>query len=99
MIVVVAVAALGGRAAGIVTALAAVASFDFFHTQPYLSLAIDSRDDIETTVAAPRGRRAGRHDRRRAAARRAGARARPAPRSGGSTASPRRRSTGRPPPT
>ena len=50
MIVVVAVAALGGRAAGIVTALAAVASFDFFHTQPYLSLAIDSRDDIETTA-------------------------------------------------
>jgi K+-sensing histidine kinase KdpD len=50
MIVVVAVAALGGRAAGIVTALAAVASFDFFHTKPYLSLAISSRDDIETTV-------------------------------------------------
>ncbi len=50
MVVVVAVAAFGGRAAGIVTALAAVASFDFFHTRPYLSLAIDSRDDIETTV-------------------------------------------------
>lgn len=50
MIVVVAVAALGGRAAGIITALAAVASFDFFHTRPYLSLAIDSRDDIETTL-------------------------------------------------
>ncbi|MET0145914.1 MAG: DUF4118 domain-containing protein [Ilumatobacteraceae bacterium] len=50
MIVVVAVAALGGRAAGIVTALAAVASFDFFHTKPYLSLAIDSRDDVETTI-------------------------------------------------
>src|SRR4051812_2928890 len=50
MIVVVAVAALGGRAAGIVTSLAAVASFDFFHTKPYLSLAIDSRDDVETTV-------------------------------------------------
>ena len=44
------VAAVGGRAAGIVTALTAVVSFDFFHTQPYLSLAIDSRDDIETTV-------------------------------------------------
>ena len=29
---------------------AAVVSFDFFHTEPYLSLAIDSRDDIETTV-------------------------------------------------
>jgi len=50
MIVVVAVAAIGGRPAGIVTALAAVASFDFFHTKPYLSLAIDSRDDVETAV-------------------------------------------------
>jgi hypothetical protein len=50
MIVVVAVAMLGGRAAGIVTALAAVVSFDFFHTEPYLSLAIASRDDVETTM-------------------------------------------------
>ncbi len=50
MIVVVAIAAIGGRAAGIITAFAAVASFDFFHTQPYLSLAIDSRDDVETTI-------------------------------------------------
>jgi hypothetical protein len=50
MIVVVGVAAIGGRAAGVVTSLAAVASLDFFHTQPYLSLAIDSRDDIETAV-------------------------------------------------
>lgn len=50
MVVVVAVAWIGGRAAGIVTALAAVLSFDFFHTEPYLSLTIDSRDDIETTV-------------------------------------------------
>ena len=50
MIVVVAVAALGGRAAGIITALIAVVSFDFFHTEPYLSLTIDSRDDIETTL-------------------------------------------------
>ena len=25
-------------------------SFDYFHTQPYLSTAIDSREDIETTV-------------------------------------------------
>jgi K+-sensing histidine kinase KdpD len=50
MIVVVAVAALGGRAAGVITALAAVVSFDFFHTQPYLSLTIDSRDDVETTI-------------------------------------------------
>jgi hypothetical protein len=50
MIVVVAVAALGGRSAGVITAIAAVVSFDFFHTEPYLSLAIDSRDDVETTV-------------------------------------------------
>ena len=50
MIVVVAVAALGGRAAGIITALVAVVSFDFFHTEPYLSLTIDSRDDVETTL-------------------------------------------------
>jgi hypothetical protein len=50
MIVVVAVAALGGRTAGVITALAAVVSFDFFHTEPYLSLTIDSRDDIETTI-------------------------------------------------
>jgi Domain of unknown function (DUF4118) len=51
MIVVVAAAALGGRAAGIITALAAVMSFDFFHTKPYLSLTIDSREDLETAVA------------------------------------------------
>ena len=50
MIVVVVVAAIGGRAAGMITALAAVLSFDFFHTRPYLSLTIDSRDDIETTI-------------------------------------------------
>jgi uncharacterized protein DUF4118 len=50
MIVVVVVAALGGRVAGIITALAAVVSFDFFHTRPYLSLTIDSRDDVETTI-------------------------------------------------
>lgn len=50
MIVVVAVAALGGRAAGMVTAIAAMVSFDFFHTRPYLSFTISSRDDVETTV-------------------------------------------------
>jgi hypothetical protein len=50
MLVVVAVAAVGGRTAGVVTALAAMASFDFFHTRPYLSMTIDSRDDVETTV-------------------------------------------------
>ncbi len=50
MIVVVAVAALGGRAAGAVAAITAAFSFDFFHTRPYLSLSIVSRDDIETAA-------------------------------------------------
>jgi hypothetical protein len=50
MMLVVAVAALGGRAAGVITAMASVMSYDFFHTEPYLSMAIESRDDIETTV-------------------------------------------------
>jgi hypothetical protein len=50
MIVVVLVAALGGRAAGIVTSLAAVASFDFFHTKPYLSLIIESGADVLTAM-------------------------------------------------
>ena len=50
MVLVVAVAALGGRAAGAITAVASVMAYDFFHTEPYLSMAIDSRDDLETTV-------------------------------------------------
>jgi hypothetical protein len=33
-----------------VSAVAAAASFDFFYTQPYNSLKIDSAQDIETTV-------------------------------------------------
>ena len=65
MIVVVAVAALGGRAAGMITALAAVVSFDFFHTRPYLSLTIDSRDDVETTILLLDRRGDRRHARRR----------------------------------
>jgi hypothetical protein len=40
----------GGRTAGIVTAVVAGASFDFFLTRPYLSLDIESRDDIESMV-------------------------------------------------
>lgn len=50
VIVVVLAAALGGRAAGATAAVLAAISYDFFLTQPYLSLAITSRDDIETTV-------------------------------------------------
>lgn len=50
MAVVVLVAAGGGRAAGMVAAVSAAVSFDFFHTEPYLSLTIDSQDDVETVL-------------------------------------------------
>jgi hypothetical protein len=49
VLVVVGAAAAGGRAAGAVAALTSAAAFDFFHTRPYLSLAIKSHDDFETT--------------------------------------------------
>jgi hypothetical protein len=49
-VVVVAAAAAGGRAAGAVSAVTAVVSYDFFHTRPYLSLTISSQDDVETTI-------------------------------------------------
>ena len=50
VLVVVAVAATGYRFAGLVAALVSAASFDFFLTQPYFTLAIDDRDDLETAV-------------------------------------------------
>ena len=49
-LVVVASGALGGRGAGMVSALTAAASFDFFHTKPYLSLLIHDANDVEMTV-------------------------------------------------
>ena len=50
VVVVVTAASIGGRAAGATSAVVAAASFDFFHTQPYLRLRIDSADDVETTL-------------------------------------------------
>ncbi len=50
MAVVVLVAVLGGRSAGALAAVTAALSFDFFLTQPYLTLRITDDDDIETTV-------------------------------------------------
>jgi K+-sensing histidine kinase KdpD len=40
----------GGRWAGAGAALGTALSFDFFHTQPYLHLRIDTADDIVTTA-------------------------------------------------
>jgi hypothetical protein len=50
VVVVVLAAVTGGRGAGVLAAVVSAMSFDFFHTRPYLSLTIDSRDDIETTI-------------------------------------------------
>jgi hypothetical protein len=50
VVVVVLAAMAGGRWAGALAAFVAAVSFDFFLTQPYLSLRIDSESDIETTV-------------------------------------------------
>jgi K+-sensing histidine kinase KdpD len=50
ILVVVAVAALGSRPAGIVAAASAAVWFDFFLTRPYERFSITSRTDIETTV-------------------------------------------------
>jgi Domain of unknown function (DUF4118) len=49
-VVVVAAGANGGRVAGAIAGLTAAASFDFFHTRPYLSLLIHDGDDVEMTV-------------------------------------------------
>jgi K+-sensing histidine kinase KdpD len=50
MLVVVLAAVGGGRLAGSVTAIAAALAFDFFHTQPYNRLTIDTREDVVTTA-------------------------------------------------
>ena len=49
-VIVVASGAIGGRMSGTVAALTAAASFDFFHTRPYLSLLIHDADDVEMTI-------------------------------------------------
>ena len=41
---------LGGRAGGLASGLMAAISFDFFHTQPYLSLKVSDGKDIATAV-------------------------------------------------
>ena len=47
---IVVLAAIAGRTAGVVTALFAAASFNFFHTQPYHSLRIHDAQDVVTVV-------------------------------------------------
>jgi hypothetical protein len=50
VVVVVVAAAVGGRGAGALAAVVSAMSYDFFLTRPYLSLTIDSADDVETTI-------------------------------------------------
>jgi Domain of unknown function (DUF4118) len=50
---IVAAAAIGGRLAGIVTAVAAALSYNFFHTEPHQTLRIDDRQDILTFILLP----------------------------------------------
>ena len=49
--VIVAVAAIGSRAAGFLATVSATLWFDFFLTRPYERLAITHRPDIETAVS------------------------------------------------
>jgi K+-sensing histidine kinase KdpD len=50
VVFVVAAAVLGGRLAGVTAAVVAGVSFNFFHTQPYLTLRIKEGEDIVTVV-------------------------------------------------
>ena len=50
VLVVVGVAALGSRTAGLVAAVSSAASFDYFLTAPYNQFRIGDRNDIETTL-------------------------------------------------
>jgi hypothetical protein len=79
VLVVVVAAIVGGRTAGAVAAVTATLAFDFFLVAPYLSMRVDSADDVETMLillavgllvgeVAARGRRARRHQERAAEA-------------------------------
>jgi hypothetical protein len=50
VVVIVAAAAVGGRVAGVFTSLGAALSFNFFLTRPYLTLAVDDREDLITVI-------------------------------------------------
>ena len=50
VVFVVAAAVFGGRLAGITAAAVAAISFNFFHTQPYLTLRIKEGQDVVTVI-------------------------------------------------
>jgi hypothetical protein len=51
LILTIVIAEIGGRAAGLVTAVVSALSLNFFLTEPYLTLTIDKPDDIVAFVA------------------------------------------------
>ncbi len=51
LILTIVIAEVGGRAAGLATAVVSAFSLNFFLTEPYLTLAIDKPDDIVAFVA------------------------------------------------
>ena len=50
VLVVIAAAAVGGRVAGVASAVTASLAFNFFFTEPYLTLRIHSGRDVVTTA-------------------------------------------------
>ncbi|MBW8826165.1 MAG: DUF4118 domain-containing protein [Acidobacteria bacterium] len=50
VVLIVLAAVVGSRPAGVTSAISSALAFDFFHVRPYLSLKIEARDDVETTV-------------------------------------------------
>lgn len=50
VVLVVLASAVGGLLPGAVAAVSAALAFNFFHTRPYLRLAIRAADDVETTA-------------------------------------------------
>jgi K+-sensing histidine kinase KdpD len=50
VVVVLGAAVAGGRTAGVIGAVTAALSYDFFLTKPYVSFSVERGDDIETVV-------------------------------------------------
>jgi K+-sensing histidine kinase KdpD len=50
VVVIVAAAIVGGRGAGAISAVVSTLAFDFFLVRPYLSMDIQSTDDVETVL-------------------------------------------------
>jgi K+-sensing histidine kinase KdpD len=50
LLVVLLASVIGGRIAGVLTAVVGALAFNFFHTQPYLSFAVAAREDVISVI-------------------------------------------------